>query len=97
MKKSIYLMLILILTIGALAVHAQDATPEMTPEMTEMAPLGTAEDLVPSDAEVAAAKTALGSDGFVAIIRLHALDRLSLDRRQFRRRRGWTDLGIPAQ
>lgn len=65
MKKPIYLILILILALSALAVHAQDATPEAMPEEPM---LGTAEDLVPSDDEVAAAIEALGDDGFVGII-----------------------------
>jgi ribose transport system substrate-binding protein len=69
MKKSLFLFLIVILmlTLGVLAVSAQDATAEPTPEATAPA-LGTAEDLVPTDAEVTAAKDALGADGFVGII-----------------------------
>ena len=65
MKKPIYLILVLVLALSALAVHAQDATPEAT---SEEPMLGTAEDLVPSDDEVAAAIEALGDDGFVGII-----------------------------
>ncbi|MFN8560903.1 MAG: sugar ABC transporter substrate-binding protein [Anaerolineae bacterium] len=65
MKKPIYLILVLVLALSALAVHAQDATPEATPEAMT---LGTAEDLVPTDAEVEAAVAALGDDGFVGII-----------------------------
>lgn len=65
MKKPIYLILVLVLALSALAVHAQDATPEATPEE---AMLGTAEDLVPTDDEVSAAIAALGDDGFVGII-----------------------------
>lgn len=65
MKKYLFLGLIFVLVFGALAVSAQDATPEATAEAMT---LGTAADLVPTDAEVAAAKEALGADGFVGII-----------------------------
>ncbi|MCC6802291.1 MAG: sugar ABC transporter substrate-binding protein [Anaerolineae bacterium] len=65
MKKPIYLILVLVLAFSALAVHAQEATPEATAEAPA---LGTAADLVPSDDEVAAAIAALGDDGFVGII-----------------------------
>ncbi len=65
MKKYLFLCLILALAFGALTASAQDATPEATPEPVL---LGTAEDLVPTDAEIEAAKAALGADGFVGII-----------------------------
>lgn len=71
MKKLVYLILVLLLALSALAVvpaFAQDATSEPTAEATEAAPLGTAEDLVPTDAEVEAAIAALGDEGFVGII-----------------------------
>ncbi len=65
MKKYLFLCLILALAFGALTASAQEATPEATPEPVL---LGTAEDLVPTDAEIEAAKAALGADGFVGII-----------------------------
>ncbi|MEO8395807.1 MAG: sugar ABC transporter substrate-binding protein [Chloroflexota bacterium] len=69
MKKVLYLFVILVIALSALAVAAQDTTEEATPESTaEAMVLGTADDLVPADAEVTAAKTALGDSGFVGII-----------------------------
>jgi ribose transport system substrate-binding protein len=66
MKKTLSLILLLLLLVGAVAVYGQDATEEAA---TEEAPaLGTADDLVPTDAEVEAAIAALGDEGFVGII-----------------------------
>lgn len=65
MKKSLFLILILVLMLGAVAASAQEAAPEATPEPMM---LGTADDLVPADAEIEAAVAALGDDGFVGII-----------------------------
>lgn len=65
MKKTLSFLLLILLLVSAFAVYAQEATEEPT---TEAPALGTAEDLVPTDDEVAAAVAALGDDGFVGII-----------------------------
>ena len=62
MKKTLSLFLLILLLTSAFAVYAQDATEE------PMRALGTADDLVPTAAEVEAAVAALGEDGFVGII-----------------------------
>lgn len=54
-----------LVVLSGLVVLAQDATPEATPDMTE---LGTAADLEVTEAEVEAATTALGDDGFIGVI-----------------------------
>lgn len=65
MKKTLSFLLLILLLVSAFAVYAQEATEEPTAEAPA---LGTAEDLVPTDDEVAAAVAALGDDGFVGII-----------------------------
>lgn len=65
MKKTLSYLLLILLLVSAVAVYAQEATEEPTAEAPA---LGTAEDLVPTDDEVAAAVAALGDDGFVGII-----------------------------
>jgi ABC-type sugar transport system substrate-binding protein len=62
MKKILSLILVILLLTSALVVYGQDATEEPAPA------LGSADDLVPTDAEVEAAIAALGEDGFVGII-----------------------------
>ncbi len=63
--KTLRLSLILLLLLAfPLLVLAQEATEEPAEEE----PLGTAEDLEPTEEEIAAAVEALGEDGFIAII-----------------------------
>lgn len=64
MKKALFIVF-LFLFVGLSGVLAQDATPEATPEAPA---LGTAEDLEVTDAEVEAATTALGDQGFIGVI-----------------------------
>lgn len=64
MKLSKVLFTLVCILLLALPVVAQEATEEPTEET----PLGTAEDLEPTEDEVAAAVEALGEDGFIGII-----------------------------
>jgi len=66
MKKIVFIVFLFLVVVlsGAVAL-AQDATPEASPEAPA---LGTAADLEVTDAEVKAAKTALGDQGFIGII-----------------------------
>lgn len=67
MKKIGFIgVLLLMIVLSGLVVVAQEATPEATPDMAP--PLGTAADLDVSDAEVEAATTALGEEGFIGVI-----------------------------
>lgn len=66
MKKTLFIIILfLVVALSGAVTLAQDATPEATSE-TPM--LGTAEDLEVTDAEVEAAQSVLGDQGFVGIV-----------------------------
>jgi ribose transport system substrate-binding protein len=67
-KRLLTLVVLMILACMSLSVVlAQDATPAATPEATAE-PLGTADDLVPTQDEINTALSALGTDGFIGVI-----------------------------